>query len=426
MEISRKLIMKKAVVLFVMLLTLCLLSTKGAEAQWQWGQPKTVMLTIDRPPQFELTVKRVAFGQSSGNCANVATELIDRMLLPDFQRNGMEVIERQALNQIISEHDFDQSIYVNANQSTQLGKILGPSELIFVSVNTCYPEQLPQYSDQYNYATKSSVRTYISKTRYSLEGSVRVVNLTTGQIVGSHDYESKPQEINQSLDGQPEFPHVDEVKDKALQDVGAQIHAMFFASGYPVALTFYDDKECNLKDIYQTYKNGDQGGALRMADAEIQQCPTEKHKDKTLVRAYYDDGLLHCLQGDFDRSKVLFTSAMDGKGADAVVDASAACEKAQAGMKDLRDYQARWAQIQTPAPINNQPAIPVQTKADSGVIPQAQSNSISSQTKARDQAPNGSAETVEKRLKTLDDLYRRGLINKKDYDAKKAEILSDL
>ena len=41
-------------------------------------------------------------------------------------------------------------------------------------------------------------------------------------------------------------------------------------------------------------------------------------------------------------------------------------------------------------------------------------------------AEPGASSTVEERLKKLDSLYKRGMINKKEYDQKRAEILKDI
>src|SRR5271165_2619488 len=252
----------------------------------KWSADKTVRLSIPRPPQFGLTVRRVAFGQPGGSCANDAAQLIDQMILPDFQQNQMDVIERAALDQIMAEHNFNQSNYADAGSAVRLGKILGPSALVIVNVNGCRPDQTPLVNDERDFSGRVT-RTFISKTRFSLEGSIRVVDLTTGQVLGSHNFESKPDKQNTSQEGQPEFPPVDEVKDSAMQDVKAQVHAMFFPFDEAVTLIFYDDKDCGLKQEYERFRSGDRDGATRLADSNLEQCKAG-HKDKTLARAYYD------------------------------------------------------------------------------------------------------------------------------------------
>lgn len=407
----------------------CISLGVSAHAQFfRLGPPKAVPVIVSHPPEFGLTVKRVAFGKPEGACQNQSIDLIDSKLLPVFQQGGMDVIERQALDQIMSEHNFSQSGYEDPNSVAQLGKILGPTALIIVSVNTCSTDQQPLVNDQKNYINNTIIRTFISKTRYAMEGSIRVVDLTTGKVLGSHSFQSHKEQTNNSQQGPPEFPPVDEVKDAAMQDVQNQVQAMFFPSGDRVELEFYDDKDCNLNQIYEMYKNGDAQGALRLMDTNLEQCKTGKHKDKTLARAYYDDGLLHCLVNDYDKASMLFTNAMDSKGAEAVGQASAACQRARAGAADLKEYEERVAQIQAPPPINNRPlpAPPPQAPAAAPIQAAMPAQSQLTTNPGSAPAPPTGAPSVESRLKSLDRLLKDGLITKPEYDKKKAEILKDL
>lgn len=387
----------------------------------KFGTDKTVVLTVSRPPQAPLVVKRVAFGDPRGACADEAIELVDRMILPDFQQNQMDVVERQALDQIMAEHNFNQTSAVDPQSATQLGKILGPSALIIVNVNTCRSEQIPLVNTQKNMFDNSITRTFISKTRYSLEGSVRTVDLTTGKILGSHDFESKPEKTNQSNQGQPEFPPIDEVKDSAMQAVKFQVHSMFFPYGNPVTLTFYDDKDCDLKQVYELYKNGDHDGALHLVDQNLQQCKSSGKKDKTLSRAYYDAGVLHCLNKEYDAAADLFKFAMDNKGADAVAAASSGCQQAKSGTTQLEAYRARLDQIPSPSPITSPGPQAIAPPKPTQQADQAQGGDNGARAEMGKSVPS-----VAIRLKALESYYKQGLITKKEYDDKRAQILKDL
>lgn len=383
----------------------------------KFGTDKNVKIEISRPPQFGLTVKRVAFGQPGGSCAADAAQLIDQMILPDFQQNRMDVIERAALDQIMAEHNFNQSTYADATSAARLGKILGPSALIIVNVNGCRPDQTPLVNRSRNEFNGQVTVTYISKTRFSLEGSIRVVDLTTGQVLGSHNFESKPDKQNESTEGQPEYPPVDELKDSALQGVKAQVHAMFFPFDETRGVLFYDDKDCSLKQEYELFHNGDKDGALRLADSNLEQCKAGHKKDKSLTRAYYDAGVLHCIRGDYDKAQELFTGAMDGKGAEAVSGTSALCNQKREGATALTKYEFQFAQIPAPAPIAAERA--KVTPVDSP----AQKVEAANSREDKAAPPSGSPE---ERLKKLDSLLKQGLITKKEYDEKKAQILSQI
>lgn len=399
-------------------------STLFASGQFiKFGPDKTVQLVITHSPQFGLNVKRVAFGKPGGSCESEASELVDRMILPDFQQNQMDVIERQALDQIMAEHNFNQTSYADASSAAELGRILGPSALIMVTVSSCRAEQSALFNDQRNFLNNNVTRTFISKTRYSFEGSVRIVDLTTGKVLGSHNFESKPEKSNQSTQGQPEYPAVDELKDNALEAVKFQIHSMFFPYGNPVSLQFYDDKECDLKQVYEQYKNGDHDGALHLVDQSLQQCKSGSKKEKSLARAYYDAGVLHCLNKDYDVANDLFKSAMDGKGAEAVAVASQSCQQSKASAAQLKVYLDRLDQIPAPAAFVVQSAstVPPAPVKQPGANTQPQPSVGGATPTTSPGTPS-----AEDRLNKLDSLYKRGLLTKKEYDAKRAEILKDL
>lgn len=377
----------------------------------KWGPDKTVQVVIERGPDFGgLMVKRVAFGQTSGPCSS---ELVDRMVLPSFQANHVDVIERQHLDQILAEHRLSQSGEVDSSTEVQLGKILGPSALILVKVYSCNPQQQSLFNDAKDFQGQVH-RTFISQTRFTLEGAVEIVDLTTGQVLGSHNFQSKPQQQNTAENGQPEFPATDVVKDQAMNDAKIQINNMFFPGAEVKNMLFYDDKDCGLKDAYQLYERGDHDGSLKLLLSNLDVCKSGK-KDKSLVRAYYDLGLEYCSQKQFDQAKQFFQQAMQSKGAEAVSGTASDCARAEAGVAAAKAYRQKFAQLPEPRPI--------ETAKD--MAPQS-SPAITSSAQPKIDPGTAPKPSPEDRLKQLNKLFKDGLISQKEYEQKKAEILKDM
>jgi hypothetical protein len=383
------------------------------------GGSNKVPVVIMHAPSIGLTAKRIAFGQPVGPCAD---ELLDRKVLPEFTKDtDIDVIDRQHLDQILAEHNFNQSVYADPASAAKLGKILGPSALIIVKTYSCQPDQqhLVDSAKAFNGAI---VNTYISRTRVSLEGSINFVDLTTGKVLGTHDVRAAPEQQNVSQQGYPEFPPVDVVKDMALNQAGMQVHSMFFPYEEIADLTFYDDKDCGLKEAYELLKRGDKDGSLKLSESSLEQCKSDRKKGKTLPRAYYDVGLGYCMHGEYAKARDFFSQAMQTKGAEAVTGASADCGRAEAGAAAVQAYNARVAQIPTPSAI----AAASQPSAPSPAIPVLQQPTNQPATPSVPEAAPSASASVETRLKKLDSLYKKGLISKKEYDTKKAEILKDL
>jgi hypothetical protein len=189
---------------------------------------------------------------------------------------------------------------------------------------------------------------------------------------------------------------------------------MFFPWVDTAGVPFFDDKDCGLKQLYEVWRSGDYSSASVLVDKDIEACKSDHKKDKTLARAYHDAGLIHCAQKDYDKAKELFGQAMQGKSAAAAGRASAYCEQARQGAVRVKDYEARRALIPDPSPM----VPPSQTaSAEPTAVPKVQ------QPEKSTPAGEKATASVEKRLKNLDALYKKGLITKKEYDQRRAEIL---
>ncbi|HEY5328923.1 MAG TPA: tetratricopeptide repeat protein [Acidobacteriaceae bacterium] len=397
-------------------IALVLIVSLPVHGQWiKFGADKTVPVRVLHPPTVGLTVKRIAFANPSGQCAD---ELLQSMILPDFRGNNVDVIERQNLDQILAEHALSRGQEASAQDQVALGRILGPSVLIFVKTYECRTDKQPLVDNEKNFNGTIST-TYISRTRVVISGSIESVNLTTGQVMGSNSFKGQQELQNNSTAGQPEFPEEDVVKEAAMREATADIHKIFFPWTDTKTLLFYDDKDCGLKQIYEMYSRGDHDGALKLADTSLEACKTSHKGDKQLARAFYDAGLTHLLQQDYDKAAELFGEAMQYKGADATALAAGVCREAQGAKQGLHVYVARLAQVPEPSPIA--PAAPAgapvaQLAPPPAAVPPSPAASPSAVSK---QSP-------EERLKKLDQLFKQGLITKKQYDDKKTQILSEL
>src|SRR5579871_2378350 len=83
-------------------------------------RPK-VSVTLHHPAATgaSLEGKKVAFGQISGPCAQQFSDL----LVPVFQANHVEVVNRQQLDTILAEHRFQVSGSVDASTAVAIGKV---------------------------------------------------------------------------------------------------------------------------------------------------------------------------------------------------------------------------------------------------------------------------------------------------------------
>ena len=285
-----------------------------APGQFRAAFNPKVRVAIEHPPGLSLSVEKIVFGPAMGECSD---ELI-QFLISDFVENGVEVIDRQNLDLILSEHDFNFSGYVDQTTAAALGRIIGPSALLSVRVTRCATDQ--QRLSRTAQRTVGSgddrrtvkVRIYIARTRAFLRFSVQTVDLHTGRIFAARTINRSPQRSFESEEGYPEYPSEFDVLDAAYAGAVEEIHRMFFPWIETRSLTFFNGKkgQCDLKPAYQALRIGDKERAMELSMANVELCRNDpKVKEKQLSNAYYNAGVMHRMTGDLEPALERFQEA---------------------------------------------------------------------------------------------------------------------
>lgn len=277
-----------------------------------------------------------------------------------------------------------------------LGKILGPAALIFVKISRCETKQMPLYED---YRTnRGYVRVYISRTKASFKGSLQVVDLTTGRIFAAKTFEASPQMENKSESGRPEYPDENTVLDEAMAQAKAMVHRLFFPWNESTKVLYFDDKACGMKLAYELLKRGDLEGALQQSLRGIEEGKDNpKVKKKELGRAYYNAGISYFTVNDYERALDMLNQAATLHPGEVVNDAIVTCTYAKKRDAEMQQFEQRM---------------------------QLESAGTSTLGSGNDNSP--ASLSAEDRLKKLNDLFKKGLINKAEYEKKKGDILKEV
>ena len=372
-------------------------SIAGAQFMDKLTKPK-VPVPLRHPPGLGLNVKRIAFGQVSGECADQFVDLLTEGLV----HSGIEVIDRQHLQAILDEHKFQVSMYLDSSTALQLGRILGPTAFIFVKAQRCTSEQQPLREVQRG-EDGSSRYLYISRTRAFVRGSVQTVDLTTGRVFSAQTLEATPVRDNRSYSGQPEFPPGVQMIDESLRSLAEQARRMYVPWTETKEVYFYNDGDCGLKQAYELLKAGSVDAALERSEANLAACRAQpKVKQSTLSHALYNAGVMQMLALKYDQARKYLNEAAELKGGDIVNETIAECEAAEKLARAMQQVEQRSIAMNSARP-------PVPAAPEGTVAP-----------------PEPAKSTVEQRLRSLGDLYQKGLITKEDFDKRKAEILKEI
>ena len=374
-----------------------------AQAQF-WSElanPK-VEVTVVHPPGLGLKVERLAFAPSRDLNSR---ELADALTADLVQSRQVEVVDRAHLDAVLKEQELGASGYVEPATIAKLGKLLGPSVLVIVNVNRSdvSRNQSSKEERSTDYKTKQEVirhkRTSITSLDFS--ATVQVVDLSTGRVFGAQRLEDTPSLSNTSYEGFPAYPRDSEVRRLAFETAKVKVLRMLLAWSEVRKLTFFDDEVFGMAKAHERLKAGDLRGALDLAQDGLEQSKRDKgQKAKYYPRAHYNVGIIRFIQGQYEEALPYLRTALDMQ-SDASIFQTALkeCQEAMALQETLQRSERRAE----PAPPRIEPK-PTPTTPSS----------------------TSSKSSPEERLQKLQELYKKGLLDKKDYEAKKAEILKEL
>ena len=286
----------------------------------------------------------------------------------------------------------------------RLGKLLGPSVLVIVNVNRSdvSRNQSTKEERSTDYKTKQETvrlkRTSITSLDFS--ATVQVVDLSTGRVFGAQRLEDTPSLANTSYEGFPAYPRDSDVRRLAFETAKVKVLRMLLAWSEVRKLTFFDDDVFGMAKAHERLKAGDLRGALDRAFDSLEQSKRDKgQKPKYYPRAHYNVGIIRFIQGNYEEALPYLRTALDMQ-SDASIFQTALkeCQEAITLQEDLRRSERRAE----PAPARPEPRPTAPPAAATGKA------------------------SPEERLQKLQELYKKGLLDKKEFEAKKAEILKEL
>lgn len=386
----------------VMPLTLAMLALPVQAQFWsELANPKVEVILV-HPPGLGLKVQRLAFAPSRNPDSR---ELADALTADLVQSRQVEVVDRGHLDAMFREQELGASGYVEPATVVKLGKLLGPSVLVIVNVNRSELSHNRSTKEEHStdYKTKQEIvrlkRTSITSLDFS--ATVQVLDLGTGRVFGAQRLEDSPSLSNHSFDGFPAFPPDAEVRRLALETAKGKVLRLLLSWTEVQKLTFFDDDTFGMAKAHERLRAGDVRGALELALDGLEQSKRDKgEKPKYYPRAHYNVGIIRFIQGNYEEALPYLRSALDMQ-PDASIFQTALRECQEA--IDLQQALRSAEQRSEPTPRAQVDPRPEPEPATTPARP-----------------------SPEARLQKLQELYKKGLLDKKEFEAKKAEILKEL
>lgn len=411
-------------------LSLVTLVSHPATAAGGWGDMlpglgdlmPTVDVTLTHPPSLGLDIDRVAFAPGKGRCVG---EFVD-LLMSRFIDNGVKVIERERMKQLLDEHDLSISGYIDPEDAIAMGQLLGPAALIFVEETRCDVDKSQRYETFQN-KDGNSYRVYYAKTEVSFGASLRIVALESGRVFTAKTFDATQEEVVKGRNQCPAYPPEHGPQRLAVHWAAEQAHRMFFPWTETKELRFFKGKKCNLTLAYRMLQIGDLEGAAEQSEQSLEQCEQDPRvKPKTLARAHYNLGMSRFIQGDHQGALEHLEKAHRIKPGPRIREAVLECKQAEKESLEMQQFESRIAT----SPTVPSPAAPPRAFAQAGPSREDAYDrppAIEGQDdRAQDRPAPQDQRSVMARLEELDALLAKGLIGAEAYEAKRNEILEDL
>jgi hypothetical protein len=274
-------------------------------------------IDIEHPPSRPMKVAKVAIARPEGECS----EGVASRVAEDFVQAGLTVIDRQQLAAAIAEHKLQVDPMIDQKTAAKVGALVGAQALIFVKVMDCRTTK----SKQTMFSGTESGTVYKHTVNGMINGSLRVVNLTSGQVVAEQRFEGTGELESDEGFPDPVLALVDAEKNAAFS-----IHKVLLPWTETKRVVFYSDSQCDLKSARNLLKAQDFDGALRQSETNLATCREQSRvKPGIIARAHYNLGILQFMREDYEPALSNLTEAQKLNSSDVYIRTIADCRKAR-------------------------------------------------------------------------------------------------
>ena len=307
----------------------------------------------------------------------------------------------------MNEYKLQASGMVDQDTAAKIGKMLGAQVLLFTQVTRC---DVANGKSQ-GYRDKKSGETYYNyTTQATIDGSVRVIALTTGQVLATHPFQAEAEQ--NSAQGYPDgAATMDDAQKRALESVKKTLGPWTDT----MTMAFNDDEECEMNVAYDYVKDRAFSRALDQSKTNVETCVAQNSKPAVLAKAHYNLGVMKMYFGDYDGAQASFTEVDNIKSTKASKAALANSRRAKGYTEDLMAYKAA-----------NPTKSSMSKSATASAAPGNGGTAKSSKSSKSAPAPvttAGGGPSIKEQLAELQDLCENNLLTPAECSQRRAAIL---
>ncbi len=280
---------------------------------------------INRPAEINLMgIKQIAIGDIQGNAGRALSESISEKL---FESDHFKIVDRANLKKVLSEQSLGASGAVDEDTAVKMGKLLGASALITgrsdLKVNNSRSVSKTYYTKK-----KQPYRYYRSKTKVNQNTSLKVIDLTTGQVVAVKTFSKSATRDQSDKNGYPPYPDQSILFGKTNSATVTKFAKMIAPYTEYVKVSFENDKTPEGKAGIQFAQAGEWRETL-------EQFKSAADKNPTNFKSWYNLGIAYEYNYMYDEAISAFKQSCNLKPSSKSIKEITNVKKLRAGQKKL-------------------------------------------------------------------------------------------
>ena len=273
---------------------------------------KSMLMTVTRPAEVNLKgYNKIAIGDivdGTGEVNRHAQDVADDLTAALFDSETFEVLDRQNLNRIMSEHKLGLSGIIDESSAAELGKIIGAAVLVFGRIQGDKYDETTSKADPWKDKNGNWHQTHYRTGTYDMSVNLKVIDIKTAKILAVRSLFSSKTSQNSADNKWPEEIDKDILYTKCLKSITSQFMKMVAPYDVQIKASFQTDTLLPEVDQALTQlKIGEWDEGIKLFEEATKK---QNLEPKIQAKAFYDLGLAQMYGGDYDASIENFKEAM--------------------------------------------------------------------------------------------------------------------
>ena len=262
----------------------------------------SVYLTVTRPAEINLSgFSKIAVGDivnEEGQAGAHASNITDALTAALFTSGAYEVLDRENLGALLSEHALGESGLIDESTAAQIGQFIGSAALVFGRIQAdSYSEELTK-DDPYKDKEGKSHQTHVRRGVYRLAVNMKMIDVQTARILAIKNLSASRRATTRADKKDPSKIDPDPLLASCIEDITGQFMRMIAPYEEQVRAAFLTDKQLPETDrAVSLFRIGEWEDGIAILEQATKRTglPSEIQ-----AKTFYNLGLAKIYVGEFD------------------------------------------------------------------------------------------------------------------------------